>query len=502
MIYVSTRDRTREVPSARAIMDGIAPDGGLYTPAALPTLTHALMEELKPLGYAGRAAKILSLFLTDFTAEELAEYTRAAYNPGKFAHPKGYPASAPDVDGIAVRTLNKVENMLELYWGPTSAFKDMALQLLPYLLTASMKKCGETRTVCILVATSGDTGKAALEGFRDVPGTQIVVFYPREGVSDVQRLQMVTQEGDNVGVCAVEGNFDDAQTGVKKTFGDPEVRAELARHGRLFSSANSINFGRLVPQIVYYISGYLDLVRRGAIHDGERINICVPTGNFGNILAAVFAKHMGLPVGKLICASNANNVLTDFLNTGVYDRNRPFHKTLSPSMDILISSNVERLLYYISGGSTAYVRERMESLKTTGRYEVNPELLREFTGICCDDTVTRATIREVFERDGYLIDPHTAVAVYAAREYRKRTGDDTPQLIASTASAFKFCAGVLEALTGHPADNDFDAIDRLAEYTHEPPPAPLTGLRGKDIRFSGCTTKDGISDAALKLLIK
>ena len=497
MNYVSTRGTGEPVPSARAIAQGIAPDGGLYTPEALPAFSEGFLRSLAPLSYAGRAAKLLSLFLTDFTEPELLAAAEAAYAPDRFAYPAGYAPGVP-LDGTALRTLNPYEHILELYWGPTAAFKDMALQILPHLLTASLKKLGEPRTACILVATSGDTGKAALEGFRDVPGTRIAVFYPAEGVSDVQKLQMVTQEGANVGVAAVQGNFDDAQTGVKRVFTDPAIRETLNERGCFFSSANSINFGRLAPQVVYYVSAYLDLCARGAVKMGDPVNICVPTGNFGNILAAYFAKRCGLPVQRLICASNANNVLTDFIGTGVYDRRRPFHRTLSPSMDILISSNVERLLYYIGGAD--YTAARMKALNETGAYSVEKERLADFRGYFCDDTATKATIREVFERDRYLIDPHTAVAVNAFRRYRAETGDTLPCIVASTASAFKFCAGVLDALTGTPAADDFEALDALAAVTGIPAPAPLSGLRGRAVRFTDVVPGEEIGAEALRLL--
>jgi len=504
MVFYSTRGGTHSVPSARAIAQGLAPDGGLYTPASFVPLTDELLTELAGLDYAGRAARILGLYLTDFTSEELLSYTKTAYSPEKFAHPAGYDPSAPAVDGVAVRTLSDKEHILELFWGPTAAFKDMALQMLPHLLTASLRKLGEERTACILVATSGDTGKAALEGFRDVPGTRIAVFYPVDGVSDVQRRQMVTQEGDNVGVCAVYGNFDDAQTGVKQVFSDEAIRSTLDNHGYFFSSANSINFGRLAPQIVYYVSAYLDLVKSGTVNMGEPINVCVPTGNFGNILGAYFAKRMGLPIKRLICASNANDVLTEFLNTGVYDRRRTFHKTLSPSMDILISSNVERLLYYLSNGDTAFVAENMRKLSQDGVYALEGEILArlkgDFAAYCCDDTLTRETIRTVFEESRYLTDPHTAVAIHASRQYRCQTGDETPVLIASTASAFKFCSGVLDALTGTPAADDFEAIETLAAVSGQPAPASLTGLRGKAVRFDGAVEKQTLGKTACRLL--
>ncbi|MBP3414931.1 MAG: threonine synthase, partial [Clostridia bacterium] len=364
MLYTSTRDNTVRVDSATAIMRGISPDGGLYVPVELPKLSYGELCSMVSADYQHRAVDILGRFLTDFTAEELAECVSAAYQD-KF----GSDAVAPVV------SINDYRYILELWHGPTCAFKDMALQLLPHLLTRSVKKCGDGHEIVILVATSGDTGKAALEGFADVPGTRIIVFYPDEGVSNIQKLQMTTQEGENVGVCAVFGNFDDAQTGVKKIFTNPDVKQELEKHGMAFSSANSINWGRLVPQIVYYFSAYLDLMQTGEMdYEGEKINIAVPTGNFGNILAAFYAKMMGLPVGKLICASNANNVLTEFLTTGIYDRNRQFHTTMSPSMDILISSNLERLLFHLTDGDSARVKGWMEQLSATGRYEVDDDV--------------------------------------------------------------------------------------------------------------------------------
>ncbi|MDY5016195.1 MAG: threonine synthase [Eubacteriales bacterium] len=499
MNYVSTRSAAVRVPSAHAIANGIAPDGGLYTPEALPQFSPDFLRSLAPLSYAERAAKILACFLTDFTEPELLAAARAAYAPDRFCYPEGYAADVP-LDAVALKSLSDTEHVLELYWGPTAAFKDMALQILPHLLTASLRKLGETRTACILVATSGDTGKAALEGFRDVPGTKIVVFYPNDGVSDVQKLQMVTQEGANVGVSAVSGNFDDAQTGVKRVFTDPAIRRTLDGHGCFFSSANSINFGRLAPQIVYYVSAYLDLCARGAVRFGDPVNVCVPTGNFGNILAAYIAKKAGLPIARLLCASNANNVLTDFLATGVYDRRRPFHKTLSPSMDILISSNVERLLYYISGSDTEFVAACQRSLSEEGHFAVDPSRLADFRGFFCDDTATKQTIREVFTDSRYLIDPHTAVGMHASRRYRAETGDRTPCILASTASAFKFCAGVLDALTGKPAENDFDALAALSRVTGQPAPKPLSSLDGKRVRFEGVTAKEAIGETALRLL--
>ncbi|MPM63562.1 Threonine synthase [bioreactor metagenome] len=358
--------------------------------------------------------------------------------------------------------------------------------------------------MCILVATSGDTGKAALEGFRDVDRTRILVFYPKDGVSDIQALQMQTQEGENVGVCAVEGNFDDAQTGVKRIFSDPQLRERLAGRGFFLSSANSINWGRVLPQIVYYVSAYCDLLRDGKIKAGEEINVCVPTGNFGNILAGYYAKLMGVPIKRLICASNSNNVLTDFLNTGVYDRNRQFYTTTSPSMDILISSNLERLLYSLSGEDDALVRGYMNELSATGRYEVSEPIKRKiaqhFSAGYCDDAATKATIRKLWDEQGYLIDTHTAVAFHVLEQYRAQTGDQTVTVVASTASPFKFCDSVLAALGVTELAEGTALLDQLAEKSGVPAPGPLAALKDKTIRFDQWTQKEHMVDKVLEML--
>ncbi len=375
--------------------------------------------------------------------------------------------------------------------------------MLPHLLTASLRKQEEEKTVCILVATSGDTGNGALEGFRDVEKTKILVFYPKDGVSDVQQLQMVTQEGANVGVCSVVGNFDDAQTGVKRLFSDEALRQELAKRGYFFSSANSINWGRVLPQIVYYVSAYCDLLRDGAVELGQTINVCVPTGNFGNILAAYYAREMGVPIDKLICASNANDVLTEFLNTGVYDRNRPFHNTMSPSMDILISSNLERLLLAMTQDQDE-VAGYMSQLNQGGTYRVSDrvqeKIQRVFKGYRCDDQGTQAMIREMYDGRDYLIDTHTAVAFSALKQYREETGDNTPALVVSTASPFKFCDSVLTALGVTEQKEGLDLLDQLSQVTGQPVPAPLAGLRGKEIRFTQVVEKDRMVDAVLDML--
>ena len=493
MQYISTRDREQQFSASQAIAKGLADDGGLLTPVYLPKLPRRALEELKDMSYQQRAVYVMKLFLDEFTVKELTDFANAAYGPEKF----DTPAVAP------VRGLDSSTFCLELWHGPTCAFKDMALQMLPHLLTASLRKQEEEKTVCILVATSGDTGKGALEGFKDVDHTRILVFYPKDGVSAIQELQMVTQEGGNVGVCSVVGNFDDAQTGVKKLFSDEKLRQELAQRGFFLSSANSINWGRVLPQIVYYISAYCDLVRDEKIQLGDPINVCVPTGNFGNILAAYYAKDMGVPINKLICASNSNNVLTDFLHTGVYDRNRTFYNTMSPSMDILISSNLERLLYAITG-EDQQVREYMDELNRTGRYEVSErvkeKIQRLFVGYCCDDTVTQKVISTIYRSFDYLIDPHTAVGFSALTQYREETGDMTPTVVASTASPFKFCDNVLGALGETNLRDGLDILDQLSEKTGQPVPAPLAGLRGKQPRFQRTEEKEHMVDAVLDML--
>ena len=492
MQYVSTRDSSLRVSAAEAIVMGLSRDGGLFLPERIPTMSAAQLQKLTACDYPHRAAWVMKQYLDEFTEEELLDYAQRAYGAAKF----DTPAAAP------VATVNGV-HVLELWHGPTCAFKDMALQMLPYLLTASLRKTGEERTVCILVATSGDTGKAALEGFRDVPQSKILVFYPRDGVSDIQKLQMITQAGENVGVCAVVGNFDDAQSGVKAIFSDPEIRQQLDARGEFLSSANSINWGRVLPQLVYYISAYCDLCASGDIQPGDPINICVPTGNFGNILAAFYAKRMGLPVNRLICASNANNVLTDFLSTGVYDRNRPFHTTTSPSMDILISSNLERLLYLLSG-SDAEVRGYMARLNETGRYEVSSAIRAaldaEFAAGYCDDVRTAAVINEVYRSAGYLLDPHTAVGYAVLSDYRADSGDMTPAVLASTASPFKFCDSVLSALGVTEQKKGVDIIEQLSDVSGKCAPLPLLSLRDQQIRFRHVTEKQNMPQTVMELL--
>ncbi len=475
MKYTSTRQASLDtVSSADAIKRGLAPDGGLYMPTWLPTLTLSEVEALMESDYAARAAYILGKFLTDYSHEELMSDCTAAYAEERF--PGGAAPVVKVEDGLYT---------LELWHGPTAAFKDMALQIMPRLLSRALVKTGETRTAMILVATSGDTGKAALEGYRDVPQIKIQVFYPVDGVSRVQKLQMMTQKGDNVSVRAIRGNFDDAQSGVKRIFADEEVRAQLNDRGVFLSSANSINWGRLAPQIVYYVSAYCDMVKSGALTMGETLDVCVPTGNFGNIFAAYIAKCMGLPLGRLICASNTNNVLTEFLTTGVYDRNRKFYATMSPSMDILISSNLERLLYLIVGHekTTAY----MKQLNETGRYQITAEELSRiqetFIGYYTDEAGTAEVIRDIYTRDGYLCDTHTAVAIGAAKQYRNEVGGSAQLLVASTASPYKFAYDVYAAACGKNADDELVALDALTEATGVAIPAPLSGLAAREVRF-------------------
>lgn len=484
MFYNSTRNSEVKVSSAEAITQGISAEGGLFVPESIPKLT---LEEIKSVGdmkYADRAAFVFSKFLTDFTEAEIHFCTDNAYSEKNF-----------ETESIAeIAHLFDGTYMLELWHGPTCAFKDMALQILPYFLTTSAKKINLDKKIVILVATSGDTGKAALEGFKDVEGTSILVFYPEDGVSPMQKRQMKTQEGGNVGVCAIKGNFDDCQNGVKAIFTDSEVKNALDKNGMMFSSANSINWGRLVPQIVYYVSAYAELVKDEEIALGEKINIVVPTGNFGNILAAYYAKHMGVPVNKLICASNINNVLTEFINTGVYDRNRQFHATVSPSMDILISSNLERLLYLMSGKNDDVINEWFGKLVSEGRYEVNEEvkakLKDEFCAGFCDDEQTKETIHEIYEKYSYTCDTHTAVAVKVYNDYKASTHDETKTVIASTASPYKFSAAVLEALEGGSSDIDeYAKVDRIAELSDIPVPDALSDLKNKPERFGDVIEK-------------
>ena len=467
MLYRSSRNDDLTGSSAEAIVRGLARDGGLYTPEHIPTVD---MKELAGLHYTQTAAKIMSRLLPDFSEAELLEMTEKAY-AGKFTAAELTPT---------VRVGEEL--MLELFHGPTSAFKDVALCLLPYLMRSAAGKIGQDEDILILTATSGDTGKAALEGFRDVPGIRIMVFYPHQGVSAVQRAQMVTQSGSNVKVCGVDGNFDDAQSGVKAIFEKVLDKPRL-------SSANSINIGRLVPQVVYYFKAYFDAVKAGMISRGAPLDFCVPTGNFGDILAGYIAGEMGLPVGRLVCASNRNNILTDFIRTGVYDCRREFYRTESPSMDILISSNLERLLRLMSG-SADMVAEWMEELKKERRYSVSSELLEKiqtrFWAGCCDDEQGRAAIRRLWETEHYLCDTHTAVAWDVAQQYKAACPDHNPVAVLSTASPYKFPAAVLSALGKEIDGDEFEKMEQLEKLTGVPMPDNLRGLRQRPVRHRDC----------------
>ena len=494
MYYVSTRNKQDRCTAAQAIAQGLASDGGLMTPEVFPKLSANGLNTMRDMSYQQRAVFVMNSYLDDFTSSELASFAAKAYGGSKF-----------DAKEVApVRQVDPNTYCLELWHGPTCAFKDMALQMLPYLLTASLKKNQETKTVCVLVATSGDTGKAALEGFRDVDRTRIQVFYPKDGVSAIQELQMNAQDGGNVGVCSVVGNFDDAQTGVKKLFSDEALREQLAERGFFLSSANSINWGRVLPQIVYYISAYCDLLRDEKIRKGDPINVCVPTGNFGNILAAYYAKEMGVPIKKLICASNANNVLTDFIRTGQYDRNRTFYNTMSPSMDILISSNLERLLFDLSGENGEEVRGYMEALSSQGRYRVSDKIRAgldaAFWAGSCGEEDTAATIGRYYRDYGYLIDTHTAVAANVMEQYRAATGDTTPTVFVSTASPYKFCDSVLKAIGEVSAGDGVELLDQLHAVTGTAVPRRLAALRGKQRRFDLSCEKQAMDGVVLDFL--
>ena len=482
MQFFSTRDQSRKVTASEAIAQGLSQEGGLFVPESFPQVD---VQALCGLDYPTLAAEILKQYLTDYSPEFLTSATQQSYGSA-FGGKAG--AMAPVCPGTWA---------LELWHGPTCAFKDYALQLMPKLLVEAKRNLGRTEQTRILVATSGDTGKAALDGYHDVPGVDIAVFYPTGGTSEIQRLQMATQEGANVAVYAVQGNFDDAQTGVKKVFGDPAVAAALAEKGVRLSSANSINWGRLVPQIVYYFAAYGQLLRAGEISFGDPVDFCVPTGNFGDILAGYYAKRMGLPVGMLICASNENNVLTDFLSTGCYAARRTFYKTTSPSMDILVSSNLERLLYHITGSDTA-VAGWMQSLNETGSYTVDKDTLaaiqQSFGCGWASEAEVCQEIRARYEQDGYLCDTHTAVAFHVAAQKKR---ENVPMVVLSTASPFKFPRSVLEAL-GHTApENDFEAMSALEDATGRTAPASLAALRTKAERFHAVIRPEQIAQVAL-----
>ena len=473
LLYNSTRNAEKKVTASEAILKGLADDGGLFVPEYIPKL-DVTMEELKSMSYQETAYAVMKQFLTDFTEEELKHCINSAYD-SKF-------------DTEVIAPLVKVEDTyhLELFHGATIAFKDMALSILPHLLTTAAKKNGVTKEIVILTATSGDTGKAALAGFADVPGTKIIVFYPKGGVSRIQELQMVTQKGENTSVVAIHGNFDNAQSGVKEMFEDKELEKELAAAGYQFSSANSINIGRLVPQVVYYVYAYAKLLENEEITEGEELNVTVPTGNFGNILAAYYAKQMGVPIGKLICASNENKVLFDFFQTGVYDRNREFILTSSPSMDILISSNLERLIYTIAGQDAEKDAQLMAQLKDRGVYEITPEMrekLEDFAGGYATEEECRDAIRTTYEKTGYVMDTHTAVAAAVCQKYRGDSGDDRKCLVASTASPYKFIHSVMSAIDEkYAAADEFSLIDELSRISGTEIPRAIEEIRNAEIR--------------------
>ena len=486
MEYQSTRNPELHATAAQAVLQGLAPDGGLYT---MPSLAQVKLDwqAVLQLDTLSMAREILAALLPSYDKEEMDKLVHAAY-AGKFETPDLTPTVSVGEDAV-----------LELFRGPTSAFKDVALSMLPRLMTAAREKCGVEDEILILTATSGDTGKAAMAGFQDVPGTKIIVFYPYGGVSAVQQRQMESQLGRNVCVCAVRGNFDDAQTGVKEIFAAVERQKLLERKGVRLSSANSINIGRLAPQVVYYFRSYADLCRMGRVKVGDKVDFAVPTGNFGDILAGYFARELGLPVGRLVCASNANNVLTEFLRTGRYDRNRPFYKTVSPSMDILVSSNLERLLYLLSEGDCGYVAGLMEQLNREGHYRVSPRLLErlqaEFDCACCDDAGAAEVIRRLWQEQHYLCDPHTAVAWSAAEQVRLEDG--APVVVLSTASPYKFPAAVLGALEGGCDGDEFAMMERLHRLTGTEVPRNLAGLQGRTVRHRDVIDKEQMLDYVL-----
>ena len=488
--YISTRGDGEAVSSSRAVVSGLAPDRGLYVPESIPPLPAA-PGELAGAAFTEVAEKTLGAFLTDFSGEELAACAAAAYDD-KF--------DTPDIAPIA-----KTDKayFLELWHGSTAAFKDMALSILPWLLKEAARKEGEDKKIAILTATSGDTGKAALSGFADIPGTEIIVFYPKDGVSVVQERQMLTQGGGNTHVYGIRGNFDEAQTGVKNVFNDASFAKELADRGIRLSSANSINFGRLAPQIAYYVSAYAQLLARGEISESEKINICVPTGNFGNILSAWYAKQMGLPVARLICASNENKVLTDFINTGVYDTRRDFVLTTSPSMDILVSSNLERLLWHLSGGDSERIRALMAALDGDGIYDAGKDMreaLREFHGGFAGMDVSHAALADLWREEGYLIDTHTAVAYAVYLDYRAGTGDTAKTVIASTASPFKFAGSVARSIGVHAGEDEFRTIENLSAATGLPVPKSLHALDKAPVLHDAVIEKTGVKAAVAAAL--
>lgn len=488
LVYQSTRDANNTTTASRAILQGLATDGGLFTPISYPQV-ELDFAKLKDASYQEVAKLILSAFLDDFTDQELDDCIAHAYD-NKFDTPNIAPLIK--LDG---------QYNLELFHGSTIAFKDMALSILPHLLTTAAKKHGLENKIVILTATSGDTGKAAMAGFADVPGTEIIVFYPKDGVSKVQELQMTTQTGDNTHVVAIEGNFDDAQTNVKQMFNNAVLRKKLAEHKLQFSSANSMNIGRLVPQIVYYVYAYAQLIKTDQIRAGEAVNFSVPTGNFGNILAAYYAKQIGLPVGKLICASNENNVLTDFFKTHIYDKKRCFKVTSSPSMDILVSSNLERLIFHLLGNNSEKTAELMTNLKKHGQYELtnfDSEMLALFAAEYATEVETAAEIKRVYETSNYIEDPHTAVASAVYQKYRTKTGDDTKTVVVSTASPYKFPVVAVEAVTGQTGLSDFEALAQLHDLSGVSIPAAVDGIETAEVRHKMIVAADQMQAAVEK----
>ena len=500
MNYISTRGYDRKFKASEAIIQGIAPDGGLFVPDEIPHLTEGDILAMTNMQFYQISAKVLSMFLTDFTEAELLNFASQAYSEEKWGE--------NPVPLVQLNQYNDREYILELWHGPTCAFKDVALQMLPHLMTASVKKTGLNKKICILTATSGDTGKAALEGFKDLPGTEIIVFYPTGGVSEAQKLQMVTTDGSNTHVIAVDGCFDDAQTGVKNIFGNESFKAELDAKGIMLSSANSINWGRLAPQIAYYVYAYIELLRTEKIEKGEAINIVVPTGNFGNILAAWFAKQMGIPIHKLICASNRNKVLCDFFSSGIYDRNREFYKTTSPSMDILISSNLERLLFEITDKDPEKVTGWMTDLFEDGKYSVDKDTLkalqRLFVGGFADETGVAKTILEVYDRTDHVIDPHTAVGFNIYGRYHTRSGDESKTVFASIASPFKFAPAVMDALRGAGYSDNKDIPDIIAELAEESGlevPQSIAELPSLEVRHKDVIEKEQMMSMVRRILL-
>ena len=492
--YTSTRNTGKNIgnlTSAQVIKQGIADDGGLFMPSEIVKVDEKTLEIFLRRSYDEIAAHILSLYLTDYDKSDIENISKQAYSKSNF----------PDGAAKVSKITDKI-NVLELYHGPTSAFKDMALQIMPLLLRRAFDLTGEKRNALILVATSGDTGKAALEGTKNIAGINTLVFYPKDGVSEIQKLQINTQDGNNVDVCSVAGNFDNCQTGVKNIFSDAEIKATAEKNGIFFSSANSINFGRLVPQVAYYFYGYIEMVKSGEIKLGEKIDISVPTGNFGNILAAYFAKKMGLPIDKLICASNKNNILTDFFSTGIYDINRKFFTTMSPSMDILISSNLERLLYLLQGAEEN--AKYMSDLKSTDKFiasnDLKKKLSEDFIGMFCDENNTSATIKKVFDEYKYLIDTHTAVAFDCAEKYLEQHKSGKKMLVVSTASAYKFVSDVYYSLTGKRESDELNLRFKLRDYTGVKIPKALDELDSKPLRFDSTVEIAGMKDYVMKKL--